>query len=56
MFVVWVIELCFLMMICMKGIYLVYLICIFFKIVREDLELVVQKLFILYIEMEIENE
>ncbi|KAM6143492.1 rab proteins geranylgeranyltransferase component A 1-like isoform 2-T2 [Erethizon dorsatum] len=51
-----VIELCSSTMTCMKGTYLVHLTCTSFKTAREDLEPVVQKLFIPYTEMEIENE
>nr|XP_005008714.2 rab proteins geranylgeranyltransferase component A 1 isoform X1 [Cavia porcellus] len=55
-FAVRVIELCSSTMTCMKGTYLVHLTCTSFKTAREDLEPVVQKLFIPYTEMEIENE
>ncbi|XP_004868927.1 rab proteins geranylgeranyltransferase component A 1 isoform X2 [Heterocephalus glaber] len=55
-FVVRVIELCSSTMTCMKGTYLVHLTCTSFKTAKEDLEPVVQKLFIPYTEMEIENE
>ncbi|XP_012502591.1 PREDICTED: rab proteins geranylgeranyltransferase component A 1 [Propithecus coquereli] len=51
-----VIELCSSTMTCMKGTYLVHLTCTSTKTAREDLEPVVQKLFIPYTEMEIENE
>lgn len=56
MFAVRVIELCSSTMTCMKGTYLVHLTCTSSKTAREDLEPVVQKLFIPYTEMEIENE
>uniref|UniRef100_A0A8I5N8W4 Rab proteins geranylgeranyltransferase component A n=1 Tax=Papio anubis TaxID=9555 RepID=A0A8I5N8W4_PAPAN len=55
-FAVRVIELCSSTMTCMKGTYLVHLTCTSSKTAREDLEPVVQKLFIPYTEMEIENE
>lgn len=55
-FAVRVIELCSSTMTCMKGTYLVHLTCTSFKTAKEDLEPVVQKLFIPYTEMEIENE
>ncbi|XP_005409778.1 PREDICTED: rab proteins geranylgeranyltransferase component A 1 [Chinchilla lanigera] len=55
-FSVRVIELCSSTMTCMKGTYLVHLTCTSFKTAREDLEPVVQKLFIPYTEMEIESE
>ncbi|XP_007955890.1 rab proteins geranylgeranyltransferase component A 1, partial [Orycteropus afer afer] len=51
-----VIELCSSTMTCMKGTYLVHLTCTSSKTAREDLEPIVQKLFIPYTEMEIENE
>nr|KAF6359581.1 CHM Rab escort protein [Myotis myotis] len=51
-----VIELCSSTMTCMKGTYLVHLTCTSSKTAREDLEPVVQKLFIPYTEMEMENE
>ncbi|XP_068929049.1 rab proteins geranylgeranyltransferase component A 2-like [Petaurus breviceps papuanus] len=51
-----VIELCPSSMTCMKGTYLVHLTCISLKnTAREDLELVVQKLFTPYAEVELEN-
>uniref|UniRef100_A0A8C3WG13 Rab proteins geranylgeranyltransferase component A n=1 Tax=Catagonus wagneri TaxID=51154 RepID=A0A8C3WG13_9CETA len=55
-FAVRVIELCSSTMTCMKGTYLVHLTCTSSKTAREDLEPVVQKLFIPYTETEIENE
>ncbi|XP_012371821.1 rab proteins geranylgeranyltransferase component A 1 [Octodon degus] len=55
-FAVRVIELCSSTMTCMKGTYLVHLTCTSCQTAREDLEPVVQKLFIPYTEMEIENE
>ncbi|XP_074247532.1 rab proteins geranylgeranyltransferase component A 1 isoform X2 [Saimiri boliviensis] len=55
-FAVRVIELCSSTMTCMKGTYLVHLTCTSSKTAREDLEPVVQKLFIPYTEVEIENE
>ncbi|XP_012640018.2 rab proteins geranylgeranyltransferase component A 1 isoform X2 [Microcebus murinus] len=51
-----IIELCSSTMTCMKGTYLVHLTCTSSKTAREDLEPVVQKLFIPYTEMETENE
>ncbi|XP_020848585.1 rab proteins geranylgeranyltransferase component A 1-like [Phascolarctos cinereus] len=52
-----VIELCSSTMTCMKGTYLVHLTCMSFKkTARDDLELVVQKLFTPYAEVELENE
>ncbi|XP_037367523.1 rab proteins geranylgeranyltransferase component A 1 [Talpa occidentalis] len=56
MFPVRVIELCSSTMTCMKGTYLVHLTCTSSKTARKDLEPVVQKLFIPYTEMEIENK
>ncbi|XP_027712459.1 rab proteins geranylgeranyltransferase component A 2-like [Vombatus ursinus] len=51
-----VIELCSSTMTCMKGTYLVHLTCMSLKkTAREDLELVVQKLFTPYAEVELEN-
>ncbi|KAM5221227.1 rab proteins geranylgeranyltransferase component A 1 [Ctenodactylus gundi] len=55
-FAVRVIELCSSTMTCMKGTYLVHLTCTSSKTAREDLEPVVQKLFIPYAGMEIENK
>ncbi|XP_004685683.1 PREDICTED: rab proteins geranylgeranyltransferase component A 1 [Condylura cristata] len=56
MFPVRVIELCSSTMTCMKGTYLVHLTRTSSKTAREDLEPVVQKLFVPYTEMTIENE
>ncbi|XP_043851675.1 rab proteins geranylgeranyltransferase component A 2-like [Dromiciops gliroides] len=51
-----VIELCSSTMTCMKGTYLVHLTCLSSKkTAREDLELVVQKLFTPYAEIELKN-
>lgn len=49
-------ELCSSTMTCMKGTYLVHLTCLSSKTAREDLEPVVEKLFIPYAEAEIGNE
>ncbi|XP_025065747.1 rab proteins geranylgeranyltransferase component A 1 isoform X2 [Alligator sinensis] len=54
--VVCVIELCSSTMTCMKGTYLVHLTCSSTKTAKEDLEPVIQKLFILNDEKETESE
>ncbi|XP_049622560.1 rab proteins geranylgeranyltransferase component A 1 [Suncus etruscus] len=51
-----IIELCSSTMTCMNGTYLVHLTCVSSKTAREDLEPIVQKLFVPYAEVETENK